>query len=284
MYIYRKLLIALIFAFDTITVYAFVNIPKTINKTVNKTDNKDGLMQLHTRRHASGINLCRQDLYELFGNFPIPYIPLKCKKYKEVVEEQGTPKVSGIPDTDVELRKDVSIEDKLRSLDVSIDDDNYTDTTTTVSAKRKAMIDVVLGNIMDDFKKNGVNAPELSISNLQKYCSTTNVIKNKNPKILTPSFKYSKYSLLLGVFSNYEITGYTRRIVNNTKYYDVDMKVSAPYKTMLQEGIQFNEMYYPKNRYNNNVCNVIYKWTFKKEEDGNIYVEGCYLVPPLQQV
>ena len=175
---------------------------------------------------------------------------------------------------------------ELRSLEVTrddvLDDDNYTDTSTSVSTKTKALIDVLLGNIMDNFKQNGVNAPELSIENLQKYSSTTNTIKNKNPKILTVSFQYGKHSLLLGVFSNYEVIGYTKKIVNNTKYYEVDMKVNAPYKTMLQEGIQFNEMYYPKNRYSNNICHVIYRWSFKKEEDGNIYVEGINLIPPLK--
>ena len=265
----QSLLIPLLFAYNTIAVFAFANIPKSINKT----DNKEAIRLPLIRKSVVGVNLSRQELCELFGSFPMPFIPLKCKKCNN-------------DKADAEPRKDITIGEKVlgevRSLDVTRDDDNYTDTSTSVSTKTKALIDVMLGNIMGNFKQNGVNAPELSIENLQKYSSTTNVIKNKNPKILTASFQYGKHSLLLGVFSNYEVIGYTKKIVNNTKYYEVDMKVNAPYKTMLQEGIQFNEMYYPKNRYSNNICHVIYRWSFKKEEDGNIYVEGINLIPPLK--
>lgn len=267
----QSLLISLLFAYNTIAVFAFANIPKSINKT----DNKEAIRLPLIRKSVVGVNLSRQELCELFGSFPLPFIPLKCKKCNN-------------DNADTELRKDITIGEKVLGevlgevRDDILDEDNYTDTSTSVSTKTKALIDVMLGNIMGNFKQNGVNSPELSIENLQKYSSTTNVIKNKNPKILTASFQYGKHSLLLGVFSNYEVIGYTKKIVNNTKYYEVDMKVNAPYKTMLQEGIQFNEMYYPKNRYSNNICHVIYRWSFKKEEDGNIYVEGINLIPPLK--
>jgi hypothetical protein len=58
------------------------------------------------------------------------------------------------------------------------------------------------------------------------------------------------------------------------------MKVSAEYKTMLQNSIQFNDMYYPSKGDNNNLCYIIYRWTFKKYEDANLYLEGCFLIPP----
>jgi len=281
----KSLLISLLFAYNTIAVFAFVNIPKSINKTVNKTDNKEGIRFPSTRKSFVSANISRQELCELIGSFPFPFIPLKCKKCEKTQESLELPESLDSPNVP-ELRKDITIGDKLRSLDVTRDleqdIENYTDTSTSVSTKTKAVIDVLLGNIMDNLKQNGVNAPELSIKNLQKYCSTTNIIKNKNPKILTLSFQYGKYSLLLGVFSDYEVIEYTKRIVNKTKYYDIDMKVNAPYKTMLQEGIQFNEMYYPKNRYSNNICHVIYRWSLIKEDDGKIYVESCYLVPPLK--
>jgi len=289
MYIRKSLLISLLFAYNTIAVFAFVNIPKSINKTVNKTDNKEGIRFPSTRKSFVSANISRQELCELFGSFPFPFIPLKCKKCEKTQESLELPESLESPNVP-ELRKDITIGDKLRSLDVTRDlervleqdIENYTDTSTSVSTKTKAVIDVLLGNIMDNLKQNGVNAPELSIKNLQKYCSTTNIIKNRNPKILTLSFQYGKYSLLLGVFSDYEVIEYTKRIVNKTKYYDIDMKVNAPYKTMLQEGIQFNEMYYPKNRYSNNICHVIYRWSLIKEVDGKIYVDSCYLVPPLK--
>ena len=47
-------------------------------------------------------------------------------------------------------------------------------------------------------------------------------------------------------------------------YYSADVKVEADYKTMIYNGIQFNDMYYPEsNPNNNNMCYVIYRWAFK---------------------
>ena len=134
-------------------------------------------------------------------------------------------------------------------------------------------------------KKNGITDPVKSVSNLQKYCSNSNIIKHKNTRGLTASFQDGKYALLLGKFINYEIVNYEKNIDNNSDeknniYYAVDMKVNAEYKTMLQNSIQFNDMYYPKNRDYNNVCYVIYRWSFKKYEDDNLYLEGCFLIPP----
>ena len=139
---------------------------------------------------------------------------------------------------------------------------------------------------MNNFKKNGNIDPEKSISNLQNYCSKSNIIKYKNTKRLTSYFQDGKYALFLGKFINYEIIDYQRDVDNNSDeknnvYYTVNMKVTAEYKTMLQNSIQFNDMYYPKNRDYNNVCYVIYRWSFKRYEDDNLYLEGCYLVPPI---
>jgi hypothetical protein len=162
--------------------------------------------------------------------------------------------------------------------------DNATDATFDVNKKTKIKIEVMLGNIMNNFKENGKNNPEKSISNLQRYCSATNIIKRKNTKGLTASFQDSKYALLLGKFSSYEILDYQKRIDNNSLYYEVDMKVSAPYKTMLQNSIQFNDMYYPKNRDYNNICYVVYRWSLKNYEGGILYLEGCHLVPQQLQI
>ena len=138
---------------------------------------------------------------------------------------------------------------------------------------------------MNDFKKNGIIDPVKSVSNLQKYCSATNIIKHKNTRGLTASFQDGKYSLLLGKFINYEIINYEKNIDANSDdknniYYAVDMKVNAAYKTMLQNSIQFNDMYYPTKRDYNNICYVIYRWSFRKYEDNNLYLEGCFLIPP----
>lgn len=160
------------------------------------------------------------------------------------------------------------------------DESNYTN-NNSVSTKTRARIDDILDNIMINCKKNGKNAPEISIRNLQNYCSTANIVKNKNTKALTLYFQHCKYALLLGKYSTYEIIEYVKNIERNNVYYAVDMKVSAEYKTMLQNRIQLNQMYYPKARDYNNVCYVIFRWRFKKYEDDNLYIESCNLIPPI---
>ena len=165
-------------------------------------------------------------------------------------------------------------------------DDAYYTYNNTVSTKTKAKIDVIVDNIMKNCKKNGKSTPEVAIRNLQKYCSPTNIIKNKSTTALVFCFRKCKYSLLLGEFSNYETIGYTKHTdeTTNNNYYYVDIKVFSPYKTMLRNGIQFNDMYYPKLRDYNNTCYVIYKLSFKDYEDGSLYIEGHTLVPPRTQI
>jgi hypothetical protein len=176
-----------------------------------------------------------------------------------------------IPDkTMEELRKESYI-------GIAVADDNYTDLNNSVSTKTKAKIDDVLNKVMKSCKNNKA---EIAIRNLQKYCTDSNIIKNKNTKALTFYLQNSKYGLLLGKFVQYDIIGYTK----NKEYYDVEMKVSAEYKTMLKNNIRFNDMYYPKNRDYNNVCYVIYRWRFKKYEDSNLYIDGCHLIRPLIQI
>ena len=160
------------------------------------------------------------------------------------------------------------------------DESNYTN-NNSVSTKTRARISDILDNIMANCKKNGRDAPEISIRNLQHYCSTANIVKNKNTKALTLYFQHCKYALLLGKYSTYEIIEYAKNIERNNIYYTVDMKVSAEYKTMIKNRIQLNQMYYPKARDYNNICYVIFQWRFKKYEDGNLYIEGCNLIPPI---
>lgn len=181
---------------------------------------------------------------------------------------------------------DVNIMKLLNSkLAAAADDANYT-YNNTVSTKTKAKIDVIVDNIMKNCKKNGKSTPEVAVRNLKKYCSPTNIIKNKSTTALVFCFRKCKYSLLLGEFSNYETIGYTKHTdeTTNNNYYYVDIKVFAPYKTMLRNGIQFNDMYYPKLRDYNNTCYVIYKLSFKDYEDGSLYIEGHTLVPPRTQI
>jgi hypothetical protein len=239
--------------------------------------------------HLTKLNLHRRNLFGLASIFPYiftkPAIAVSVAKEKTI--EELRKEALNIIDI-IEVQKNTI---NLPSLNDNNTNDNYNndnnDNNSIVDSKTKIRIDAVLNNIMSDFKKNGKIDPEKSVSNLQKYCSESNIIKYANVRRTTSSFQDGKYGLLLGKFINYDIINYEKDVDNNSDdknniYYNVDMKVNAEYKTMLQNSIQFNDMYYPKNRDYNNICYVIYRWSFKRYEDNNLYLEGCFLVPPIK--
>ena len=295
MTIYKTLIISLLFAFEAL---AYTNTPKFTNKSNNISQfNKK---QEPPRKHLTDLNLNRSDFFKLFSL--IPYIPLKyiitkpafAEATKEKTIEELRKDALNIIDI-IEVQKSTINLPSLKADDISGNTNDTSnkgdssaadnDTSYNVNTKTKIKIDGVLSNIMNDFKKNGIIDPVKSVSNLQKYCSATNIIKHKNTRGLTASFQDGKYSLLLGKFINYEIINYEKNIDANSDdknniYYAVDMKVNAAYKTMLQNSIQFNDMYYPTKRDYNNICYVIYRWSFRKYEDNNLYLEGCFLIPP----
>lgn len=295
MTIYKTLIISLLFAYEAL---AYTNTPKFTNKSNNISQfNKK---QEPPRKHLTDLNLNRSDFFKLFSL--IPYIPLKyiitkpafAEATKEKTIEELRKEALNIIDI-IEVQKNTINLPSLKADDASGNTNDTSnkgdssaadnDTSYNVNIKTKIKIDGVLSNIMNDFKKNGIIDPVKSVSNLQKYCSATNIIKHKNTRGLTSSFQDGKYSLLLGKFINYEIINYEKNIDANSDdknniYYAVDMKVNAAYKTMLQNSIQFNDMYYPTKRDYNNICYVIYRWSFRKYENDNLYLEGCFLIPP----
>ena len=295
MTIYKTLIISLLFAYEAL---AYTNTPKFTNKSNNISQfNKK---QEPPRKHLTDLNLNRSEFFKLFSL--IPYIPLKyiitkpafAEATKEKTIEELRKDALNIIDI-IEVQKSTINLPSLKADDASGNTNDTSnkgdssaadnDTSYNVNTKTKIKIDGVLSNIMNDFKKNGIIDPVKSVSNLQKYCSATNIIKHKNTRGLTASFQDGKYSLLLGKFINYEIINYEKNIDANSDdknniYYAVDMKVNAAYKTMLQNSIQFNDMYYPTKRDYNNICYVIYRWSFRKYEDNNLYLEGCLLIPP----
>ena len=291
MNIYKTISIFLLFAYES---FAFSNMPNIINRINNISlfiKNKPPLQQPN---YITKLNLHRRELYKVASIIPYiitkPAIAITASNEKTI--EELRKEALNIIDI-IEVQKNTinlpTLNDTNNNDIKGIDDndDNYNNDNKQVSSKTKIKIDNVLNNIMNDFKKNGNIYPEKSVSNLQKYCSKTNIIKYKNVRRITASFQDGKYALLLGKFIDYEIIDYQKDIDNNSDdkndiYYNVDMKINAEYKTMLQNSIQFNDMYYPKNRDYNNVCYVIYRWSFKKYEDDNLYLEGCYLVPPIK--
>ena len=230
----------LLLAYSACTSYAFTTTPRHTNRIANIS-----LCNKKANMGLTSVYLGDRDIYKKICIIPEKMIDGELRETRE-------------------LRKET-------------DESNYTDMNNSVSTKTKTKIDDVLDKIMKSCKNNKA---EIAIRNLQKYCSDSNIIKNKNTKALTFYLQNSKYGLLLGNFVQYDIIGYTK----NKAYYDVEMKVSAEYKTMLKNNIRFNDMYYPKNRDYNNVCYVIYRWRFKKYEDSNLYIEGCYLIRPMIQI
>ena len=288
MTLYKRIIITLLFIYEAI---AFSNMnQKLINKlndislfTKNKHNKHSNIKQIHLTK----LNLHRRNLFGIASIFPYiftkPAIASSVAKEKTI--EELRKEALNIIDI-IEVQKNTI---NLPSLNDNTNDNNNTnnDNNSIVDSKTKIMIDAVLNNIMSNFKKNGKIDPEKSVSNLQKYCSETNIIKYTNVRRITTSFQDGKYGLLLGKFINYEIINYEKDVDNNSDdknniYYNVDMKVNAEYKTMLQNSIQFNDMHYPKNRDNNNVCYVIYRWSFRRYEDANLYLEGCFLVPSIK--
>ena len=296
MTIYKTLIISLLFAYEA---FAYTNIPKFTNKG-SKNVSAFNKKPEPPRKHLTDVNLNRSEFFKLFSL--IPYIPRKyiitkpafAEATKEKTIEELRKDALNIIDI-IEVQKSTINLPSLKADDISGNTNDTSnkgdssaadnDTSYNVNTKTKIKIDGVLSNIMNDFKKNGIIDPVKSVSNLQKYCSATNIIKHKNTRGLTASFQDGKYSLLLGKFINYEIINYEKNIDANSDdknniYYAVDMKVNAAYKTMLQNSIQFNDMYYPTKRDYNNICYVIYRWSFRKYEDNNLYLEGCFLIPP----
>ena len=131
--------------------------------------------------------------------------------------------------------------------------------------------------ILDDFKKKGNEKPEEALKTLQSFCADSNVIKSKEASKLRQLFADGKYGIFLGKFDNYYITNYNKIYDTDDEktYYEVDIKLEAPYKTMIYNSIQFDEMYYPENA--GDPCYIIYRWIFVKTND-KYMIDGCYLL------
>jgi hypothetical protein len=131
--------------------------------------------------------------------------------------------------------------------------------------------------ILQGFKKNGKEKPEEALKTLQSFCSDSNVIKSKDASKLKELFADGKYGIFLGKFDNYYITNYNKIYDTDDEktYYEVDIKLEAPYNTMIYNSIQFDEMYYPENA--GDPCYIIYRWIFVKTND-KYMIDGCYLL------
>jgi hypothetical protein len=161
--------------------------------------------------------------------------------------------------------------------DTNADRHNFATIKEAKNISEKEEIRNTLNIILDDFKKNGKEKPEEALRTLQSFCADSNVIKSKEASKLMQLFADGKYGIFLGKFDNYYITNYNKIYDTDDEktYYEVDIKLEAPYKTMIYNSIQFDEMYYPENA--GDPCYIIYRWIFVKIND-KYMIDGCYLL------
>jgi|TARA_B110000093_G_scaffold15582_1_gene14431 hypothetical protein len=139
-------------------------------------------------------------------------------------------------------------------------------------------INKILKDILYTFKNDN---PDIALTKLKSYSSDMNMIKHTSNKRLIQLFNDSKYGILFKKFKDFEIINYEKYIQEEEEFYNVDVEIKATYKDLLYNGIQFNDIYYPKNtnlNNNENICYVIYKWNFIKKNNKYELV-SCYLQP-----
>ena len=257
--------------------------------TISKINN----VNLHLRKNTISLraNIERRDVFKIARVITIPYVfnnyvnianaakkedktietlREEANRIIEIIEVQkdsfNLPIVSNIPSNKI-----ISEEKK------EIPNNNWATIKEAKNISEKEEIKNSLDIILKDFKKYGKDKPEEALKTLQSFCSDSNVIKSKDVFKLKQLFADGKYGIFLGNFDNYYITNYNKIYDTDVEktYYEVDVKLEAPYKTMIYNSIQFDDMYYPEN--SGEPCYIIYRWIFVKTDD-KYMIEGCYLI------
>jgi len=257
--------------------------------TISKINN----VNLHLRKNTISLraNIERRDVFKIARVITIPYVfnnyvnianaakkedktietlREEANRIIEIIEVQkdsfNLPIVSNIPSNKI-----ISEEKK------EIPNNNCATIKEAKNISEKEEIKNSLDIILKDFKKYGKDKPEEALKTLQSFCSDSNVIKSKDVFKLKQLFADGKYGIFLGNFDNYYITNYNKIYDTDVEktYYEVDVKLEAPYKTMIYNSIQFDDMYYPEN--SGEPCYIIYRWIFVKTDD-KYMIDGCYLI------
>jgi hypothetical protein len=257
--------------------------------TISKINN----VNLHLRKNTISLraNIERRDVFKIARVITIPYVfnnyvnianaakkedktietlREEANRIIEIIEVQkdsfNLPIVSNIPSNKI-----ISEEKK------EIPNNNWATIKEAKNISEKEEIKNSLDIILKDFKKYGKDKPEEALKTLQSFCSDSNVIKSKDVFKLKQLFADGKYGIFLGKFDNYYITNYNKIYDTDDEktYYEVDVKLEAPYKTMIYNSIQFDDMYYPEN--SGEPCYIIYRWIFVKTDD-KYMIDGCYLI------
>jgi hypothetical protein len=257
--------------------------------TISKINN----VNLKLRKNTISLfaNIERRDVFKIARVITIPYVfnnyvnianaakkedktietlREEANRIIEIIEVQkdsfNLPIVSNIPSNKI-----ITEEKKEES------GNNWATIKEAKNISEKEEIKNSLDIILKDFKKYGKDKPEDALKTLQSFCSDSNVIKSKDVFKLKQLFADGKYGIFLGNFDNYYITNYNKIYDTDVEktYYEVDVKIEAPYNTMIYNSIQFDDMYYPEN--SGEPCYIIYRWIFVKTDD-KYMIDGCYLL------
>ena len=257
--------------------------------TISKINN----VNLKLRKNTISLfaNIERRDVFKIARVITIPYVfnnyvnianaAKKEDKTIEILREEANRIIEII-----EVQKDsfnLPIVSNIPSNKIIIEEkkeesgNNWATIKEAKNISEKEEIKNSLDIILKDFKKYGKDKPEEALKTLQSFCSDSNVIKSKDVFKLKQLFADGKYGIFLGKFDNYYITNYNKIYDTDVEktYYEVDVKLEAPYKTMIYNSIQFDDMYYPEN--SGEPCYIIYRWIFVKTDD-KYMIDGCYLI------
>lgn len=241
------------------------------------------------KNNITAVNLNRRKFFKLSRSLTIPYIfnnYIDVANAANVAKSVNTNNEENIEKLREEANRIIEIIEiqketfnlPTNSVPIEKIPENFRNIKEAKNIREKEEIKNTLNIILDDLKKNGKNNPEKSLKILQSFCSDSNVIKSKNVIKLKELFADGKYGIMLGNFDNYYIENYNKIYdtdVDKT-YYEVDVKIDAPYKTMIYNSIQFDDMYYPEN--SGDPCYIYFRWIFVKT-DNKYMIDGCYLLP-----
>ena len=263
-------------AFSTYSSFSQISNIKNVNLRLRKNN-------------ITTVNLNRRKFFKLSRSLTLPYIFNNYINVANAVDIANSVKVNKEEDIN-KLRAEANriieiIEIQKETFNLPSNSEpmekipeNFKNIKEAKNITEKEEIKNTLNIILDNFKINGKNNPEKSLKILQSFCSDSNVIKSTNVIKLKQFFSDGKYGIILGKFDNYYIENYNKiyDIDVNKTYYEVDVKIEAPYKTMIYNSIQFDDMYYPE--ISGDPCYIYFRWNFVKT-DNKYMIDGCYLLP-----
>lgn len=163
-----------------------------------------------------------------------------------------------------------------RSIDSQVAAVSEVKSTEKVDMKNVvAVIDKMMGSLKQD--------GEGGMRTVLAFSAPNNPVKNMPFQNVISAMRDNEYALLFGKFTSYVIKTPEKMAMNEEEgleYSTVDVVVKAPYKTMLQNGVQFKDMVMGNDV--DKLCSVTFRWNMRQERDGKWESDGCYVVPGVQ--